>query len=124
MSVPPKKVLESVVTTDFIVRPGGRSMTLEIKTAEQLVDPALERRWAARRDARQADVLRRILRAFVEHGGPVAIATLTAAFPERPAKLVRETVGALDAEDLVQVTGDAVVIAYPFCAAPTPFVVT
>jgi hypothetical protein len=98
-------------------------MLLEIKTAEELVDPALERRWAARRDARQAEVLRWILQAFVERGGPVWTSAITAAFSERPAATVRATVEALDAEDLMQVTGDAVVIAYPFSSAPTPFVV-
>ena len=44
---------------------------LEIKTAEELTDPALEARWAARRAARETDVLRHILRIFVDRGGPI-----------------------------------------------------
>ena len=37
-------------------------MTLEIKTAEELIDHALEARWATRRAARQTEVLQWILR--------------------------------------------------------------
>jgi len=98
-------------------------MTLEIRTAEELMDPALEERWTARREKRQADVLQRILREFVERGGPVVVNAITAAFPDRPDRVVRENLGALDEDDLIQVTGDHVVVAYPFSTARTPFVV-
>ncbi len=64
---------------------GGEAMELEIKTAEQLVDPVLEARWVGRREARLADVLQ--------------------------------------AEDLIQLRGDRVEIAYPFSAIPTAFTV-
>ncbi len=98
-------------------------MTLEIRTAEELIDPALEKRWTARRDKRQADVLQRILRNFVERGGPVAVNAITAAFPDRPPEAVHQTVVGLDEEDLIQVSEEQVVVAYPFSALPTPFVV-
>jgi len=41
-------------------------MTLQIKTALELVDPELEARWATRRAARETEILQAILRAFVE----------------------------------------------------------
>ena len=93
----------------------------DIKTAAELTDPALERRWHAHREGREADVLRAIVSSFVATGGPVLIAAIAAVFPERPAAAVAETVRALDAVDLLQLEGDRIVVAYPFCAAPTPF---
>jgi len=98
-------------------------MTLELKTAEELIDSALEKRWSVRRGERRADVLREILSAFVARGGPVSVNAIIAAFPDRPAQIVREIVTALDDEDLIQVTDEQVVIAYPFSASPTAFVV-
>jgi hypothetical protein len=55
-------------------------MTLVIKTAEELIDPALEARWATRRAARQTEVLQWILRAFIARGGPIPTEAITAAF--------------------------------------------
>jgi alkylmercury lyase-like protein len=94
---------------------------LHLKTAAELTNPALERRWHARREGRDADVLRAILSSFVATGGPVLMAAVAAAFPERSAAAVAETVRALDAVDLLQLDGERIVVAYPFCAAPTPF---
>jgi len=96
-------------------------MTLPIKTAEELMDPMLEARWAARRAGRQGQVLQQILRAFVERGGPVPVAAIRASIPHHPPEAIEETIRALDGEDLVQVVDGEVVIAYPFSAAPTPF---
>jgi hypothetical protein len=122
--------LESVVTTGFTVTPhdvravpGGEAMELEIKTAEELVDPALEARWTARREARLTDVLQTVLRAFRDRGGPVSLEEITVALPGRPVAVVRETLVALDAEDLIQLLGDRVELAYPFSAMPTAFTV-
>jgi len=56
-------------------------VTFEIKTADELVDSALEARWAERRQTRQGEVLRFVLRAFAEHGGPVRVAEVQRAFP-------------------------------------------
>jgi hypothetical protein len=97
-------------------------MTLE-RTAEELIDPALKKRWTARRDQRQADVLQQILSAFVKREGPVAVSAIITAFPDRPDGIVREIVTALDEEDLIQVTDEQVVVAYPFSAIPTAFAV-
>ncbi len=44
-------------------------MTLEIRTAAELIDPELEARWTTRRAARETEVLQQILRAFVERPG-------------------------------------------------------
>lgn len=98
-------------------------MAFEIKTAEELIDPGLEARWAARRTVRQGHVLRRILRIFVEQGGPIPVEQIAAAVPDRAPADVWETLAALDEEDLIQVHEGRVDIAYPFSASPTPFVV-
>jgi hypothetical protein len=98
-------------------------MELEIKTAEELVDPALEARWTARREARQTDVLQAVLRAFRDRSGAVSLEEVTAALPSHAPAVVRETLVALDDEDLLQLQGDRVEIAYPFSALPTAFMV-
>ena len=95
--------------------------SLEIRTAEELSDPAFEARWAARRAARETDVLRRILLTFVERGGPIHVEEIVSAFPDRPSVL--DALAALDADDLIRVRGGHVDVAYPFAAVPTAFVV-
>ena len=96
---------------------------LEIKTADELADPELEARWKVRRAARHAHVLRSVLRSFVEQPGPVSIETVAAVLPDEPFDAVRESLIILDADDLIQLADGRVEIAYPFSAAPTPFVV-
>jgi hypothetical protein len=98
-------------------------MNLDIKTADELVDRDLEARWAARRHGPQAELLRWILRAFAEHGGPVAIGQVEAAFPYRAASAVRDDLAALDEQDLTLLVADAIALAYPFSATATPFLV-
>lgn len=98
-------------------------MTLPIKTAQELMDPALEARWAARRAGRQALVLQQILRAFVERGGSVPVAAITSAIAHHPPEAIEETISALDGEDLIQVIDGQVVMAYPFSASRTPFLI-
>lgn len=56
---------------------------LEIKTADELGDAELEARWALRRAARQTDVLQRVLRTFVERGGPIRVEKVATALPDR-----------------------------------------
>lgn len=98
-------------------------MVLEIKTADELIDPELEARWAARRAARQTDVLQQVLRIFVERDGPVPVDEITTAFPDRAPETVWDTLVSLDEEDLIQVREGRVDIAYPFSTIPTAFVV-
>ncbi len=98
-------------------------MTLEIKAADELVDPELEARWAVRRTARERDILQQILRTFVDRGGPVPVEEVAAAFPDHPPETIWDTLVVLDDEDLIQIRQGRVDIAYPFSAIPTPFVV-
>src|SRR5712692_3908751 len=96
---------------------------LEIKTAEELTNSTLEARWTARRAARETDVLQRILRTFVDHGGPIPVEHLILTFPDRQDEEIRDALIALDADDLIRVREGHVDVAYPFSAAPTPFIV-
>ena len=85
---------------------------LEIKTAQELLDPGLEARWKARRDHPHMDVLRRILRLFAERGGPIPLAALPGA---------SDALAALDGDDLIRIRAGQIDLAYPFSAAPTSF---
>lgn len=98
-------------------------MDFEIKTAEELVDPELEARWAKRREARQGDVLRSILRAFAERGGPVRVDHVQDVFSDWPPARIREELEALDTDDLILLQEDEIRLAYPFSGVPTPFLV-
>ena len=99
-------------------------MTLDIKTADELVDPELEARWAARRAAREGQILRRILRIFVERGGPVPVDEVARAFPDRPREAIRDDLVMLDHADLIQIREGKIKIAYPFSTTATSFVVS
>jgi hypothetical protein len=98
-------------------------MMLEIKTADELIDPELEARWASRRAARQTTVLQRVLRAFVDRGGPIAGEALLAVAPDVAPDALWATLIALDEDDLIQLREGNIEIAYPFSAIPTPFAV-
>jgi len=98
-------------------------MSLEIKTADELVDWEVEARWAERRQGPQAEVLRWILNAFADRGGPIPVSEAEAAFPEWPPTAVRGELAALDEKDLIVLAEDEIPLAYPFSATPTPFLV-
>ncbi len=98
-------------------------MTLEIKTASELIDPELEARWATRRSARETEVLQGVLRAFVDHPVPIVVEEIVKAFPDRAPDGIREALARLDEEDLIQIREGRVDMAYPFSALPTPFIV-
>lgn len=93
---------------------------LDIKVAEELVDPEMEARWALRRAVPQGDVLRQVLRAFVERPGPISVETIVA-LSHRSPEAVRSSLSRLDEDDLIQVKDGRVEIAYPFSARPTAF---
>jgi hypothetical protein len=101
----------------------GRSLTLEIKTAAEMMALDLEGRHQARRAARATEPMLRVFKAFLDHAEPPHLDDVVAAFPEQRRGSIREALGKLDEEDLVQIRAGRVHIAYPFSAAPTPFVV-
>lgn len=98
-------------------------MTLEIKTAAELIELEVEGRQAARRAARETEVMRRVFRAFVDRPAPVRVDDIVAAFPDQLPEKVFETLTTLDEDDLIRISAGWVDIAYPFSASPTPFVV-
>jgi hypothetical protein len=98
-------------------------MTLQIKTALELVDPELEARWTTRRAAREAEILQAILRAFVERPDPVLVDEIIRSFLWRSPADVRAALTRLDEDDLIEIRDGRVDLAYPFSTTPTPFVV-
>jgi hypothetical protein len=97
--------------------------TLEIRTADAFIAMDLEGRWKTRRAARETDLSRRILRTFVDRGGPIPVEEIVAASHEAPAEAIHQALVALDNDDLIRVRDGAIDIAYPFSASPTPFIV-
>jgi hypothetical protein len=95
--------------------------SLRILTANDLKALDSLERQAARRAARQQPLVRLILRAFLERGGPIRLEDLTTALPDGRADMLREALLALDDEDLIRFREGLIDIAYPFAAAPTPF---
>jgi hypothetical protein len=99
-------------------------VSFAIRTAEALGDPALEARWAERRRAREgAALLRVVLRAFAERGGPLRVGDILPEAGGWPPARVRDELARLDRDDLLLFAEDEVRLAYPFSAAPTAFVV-
>jgi len=98
-------------------------MTLEIRTAAELIALDVEGRGPARRAAREAPLLRRVLRAFVDRAGPVPVDAIVSAFPAPASASLLEALATLDEEDLLRLEAGRIDLAYPFSAAPTPFVV-
>lgn len=98
-------------------------MTLEIRTAAEMIALDVEGRQVARRAARETEVMRRVFRAFVDRPDAVRVEDIVAAFPDQPAEKVFEALATLDEDDLVRINGGHLDVAYPFSASPTPFVV-
>ena len=97
-------------------------MTVEIRTAAELLTAERSGEWAARRAQRDDDpVLRAIWREFVERGGPVALEAVAARVPGLAPDVARDRAAALDAADLIGLAGDRVQLAYPFTARPTAY---
>ena len=97
--------------------------TLTIKTADELMALDLEDRWRARRAGRETQVSKRVLRAFLDHGGPIPVEDIAAAFGDTPAAAIHQALAALDHDDLLRVRDGQIDVAYPFTASPTPFVI-
>ena len=98
-------------------------MALQIKTAAELVDPELEARWATRRAARETEIARAILRAFVERPDLIVVEEFITAFPKGAHDNIRAALTRLDEEDVIRIRDGRVDLAYPFSAVPTYFVV-
>ena len=101
---------------------GGPSVgTFLILNADELKARDSWERQAARRAARQQLLVRRILRMFLEHGEPIDVEKLVAALPDGQPGAGRQSLMALDEEDVIRVRAGQIDLAYPFSAVPTPF---
>ncbi len=98
-------------------------MTLPIKTLEELMDPAAAARQAARRAARQNELLRQVWRALLARGAPIPVAMLAGETTRRDPAAVRDGLARLDEEDLILLRDSIVRLAYPFSGDPTPFTI-
>ena len=66
----------------------ARVATLTIKTADELMALDLQERWRARRAGRETQVSKQVLRAFLDHGGPIPAEHIAAAFRDTPAAAI------------------------------------
>ena len=98
-------------------------MELPVRTAAEVMDAGFEARWAERQAARRDAVLQRILRIFLEHGGPISADALAPTLPGRSPAEVEDALRRLDADDLVFLRDGRVELAYPFAAGPNAFAV-
>ena len=84
-----------------------------ILTADELIALDAEAWSRIRRAARETPTATGILRAFLDHGGPIPIADIADA----------HALQRLHDEDLIRIRADRIDVAYPFSAARTPFMV-
>jgi hypothetical protein len=98
-------------------------VALEIKTADELVDPEMEARWTARRVDRQTAVLQHILRAFIEDGGPVPVEALRRRIGDGASGSLTDELARLHEHDVILLADGHVRLAYPFSGVPTAFLV-
>ncbi len=97
--------------------------SLDIKTADELIALDVEGRGRARRAARETPLSRRILRTFLDRGGPIPVDEIVAAPQDGSAETIRQALLVLDDDDLVRIRDGHIDIAYPFSASRTPFIV-
>lgn len=95
---------------------------LHILTADEFTMLDLADRWRTRRVAREAQMSRRILRLFLDRGGPIPVQDIVSASNDSP-EAIHQTLSALDNDDLIRIHDGEIDIAYPFSASPTPFIV-
>lgn len=98
-------------------------MSVEIRTAAEILAPEPASEWEARRAQRDDPLLRAIWREFVETGGPVALETASRRMAGIALATARARAAELDAADLIALDGDRVELAYPFTARPNDFAV-
>lgn len=96
--------------------------SLEIKTADELISLDVEGRGRTRRAGRETSASKRILRIFLDRGGPIPVDEIVAAFQDGPGEAIHQALVVLDNDDLICIRAGQVDIAYPFSASPTPFV--
>ena len=97
--------------------------SLVILTADQLIALDVEGRGKARRAARETPISTRVLRIFLDRGGPVSVEAIVAGLERGFAESIPEALIRLDEEDLIRIRDGHVDVAYPFSASPTAFVV-
>ena len=97
--------------------------SLVILTADELIALDVEGRGKARRAARETPISTRVLRIFLDRGGPVPVDEIVAGLQRGPGEALREALIRLDEEDLIRIRDGHVDVAYPFSASPTAFVV-
>ena len=97
--------------------------TLVIATAEELKALSPLERQAARRAARERPLPRLILRTFLDRGGPIPVEDIVKALPQASAQATRDALATLEDEDLIRIRAGQIDVAYPFSAAPTPYLV-
>jgi alkylmercury lyase-like protein len=98
-------------------------VSLVIKTADELIALDLEGRGKARRAARETPAAKRVLRTFLDRGGPVSVDDVVAAPSDGSGETTRQALRALDDADLIRIRDNHIDLAYPFSASPTAFLV-
>lgn len=96
-------------------------MMLEMKTADELV--AGSARHHGRRARRETSLVRRILRALIVRGEPIAVRDIVAAACDYPEELIYDTLVSLDDEDVISLRGQYIDGAAPVWARRTDFAV-
>lgn len=96
---------------------------LVIATAEELKAQSPLARQAARRAAREKPLPRLILRTFLDRGGPIPVEDIVSALPQAAPEATRGALATLEDEDLIRIRSGQIDVAYPFSAAPTPYLV-
>ena len=94
---------------------------LVILTADELMALGSLQRQAARRTARQQPLVRLILQAFLQRGGPIPAEDIIRASRGTQAEGTHEALAALDDDDIIRLRAGEIDIAYPFSAVRTPF---
>ena len=96
---------------------------LVIATAEELKALSPLERQAARRAAREKLLPRLILRTFLDRGGPIPVEDIVSALQQADQEATRDALATLEDEDLIRIRAGQIDVAYPFSAAPTPYLV-